>query len=33
MSRFIAGYDGWKLSYPPEWDEEDENEEDNDDED
>ena len=26
MSRFIDGYDDWKLSYPPEWDEEDEEE-------
>lgn len=26
MSRFIDGYDEWKLSYPPEWDEEDEEE-------
>ena len=38
MSRFIDGYDEWKLSYPPEWDEdpsrdeEDEEEEEDEDE-
>jgi hypothetical protein len=27
MSKFIDGYDSWKLGYPPEWDEEGEEEE------